>query len=669
MCGIFGIIAKDYTITSMKTIRQMVDDLFIFSESRGKEAAGILLLTNRSIHTYKKPVGASKFIQDPVYLSLYNHVNQPSPHSPFAVIGHARLATNGLQTQNRNNQPVITDNAMGVHNGIVVNDISLWNTMKKNPKDEVDTEAVFELFNYYVDHGNSYIGAMQQVYQDIEGSATLATLFRQRASVMLTTNTGSLYMLRVNNPQVVVFASEAFIIKQWYKKHIHQLTLSNNWLLSHIHAGRGFLFDLKGDDTEEFDLYSKPQKEIVSKKQPVYSLEDHSDMRAVADPTVVMLYRRLNDIGKIKKHDFDYKTIYALRRCTRCILPATTPFIIFDRHGVCNYCHEHKKIEYRGRPALEKLVAPYRSKNGEPDCIIAFSGGRDSSYGLHYLKKELGLNPIAFTYDWGMVTDIARRNEARMVGKLGVEHIIVSADITMKRDHIRKHILAWINKPDLGMVPLFMEGDKQCEFYADRLAKYNNIKLVFFCRGNELEKEEFKAGHCGVKNADPNGVIHNLSLSGKINIARYYAWQYITNPAYINSSLFDTAFAYYSTYIQKHNYIFLWHYIPWDEKSILSTIQMKYNWEVSPETVQRWRTDDGTSAFYNYIYYMGQGFTENDSFRSRQIREGLITRKRALNAVCEENKPRHEALMWYFDRVGLDGDVVLSAVDAMPRLY
>ena len=50
----------------------------------------------------------------------------------------------------------------------------------------------------------------------------------------------------------------------------------------------------------------------------------------------------------------------------------------------------------------------------------------------------MGLNPIAYTYDWGMVTDIARRNQARLVGKLGVEHIIVSADITLKRNNIRK---------------------------------------------------------------------------------------------------------------------------------------------------------------------------------------------------------------------------------------
>ena len=53
-----------------------------------------------------------------------------------------------------------------------------------------------------------------------------------------------------------------------------------------------------------------------------------------------------------------------------------------------------------------------------PDCLVPFSGGRDSMYVMHVIKKELGLNPIAFTYDWGMVTDLARRNIARICGNL-----------------------------------------------------------------------------------------------------------------------------------------------------------------------------------------------------------------------------------------------------------
>ena len=45
-------------------------------------------------------------------------------------------------------------------------------------------------------------------------------------------------------------------------------------------------------------------------------------------------------------------------------------------------------------------------------CIVPFSGGRDSSFALHIIKNELGWNLITMTYDWGMVTDLAREISA-----------------------------------------------------------------------------------------------------------------------------------------------------------------------------------------------------------------------------------------------------------------
>ena len=45
----------------------------------------------------------------------------------------------------------------------------------------------------------------------------------------------------------------------------------------------------------------------------------------------------------------------------------------------------------------------------------------------------VNLKPLAFSYDWGMLTDLGRRNQSRVCGKLGIEHIIISADIRKKK--------------------------------------------------------------------------------------------------------------------------------------------------------------------------------------------------------------------------------------------
>ena len=120
----------------------------------------------------------------------------------------------------------------------------------------------------------------------------------------------------------------------------------------------------------------------------------------------------------------------------KCILPETMPYINFDEEGICNYCKNYKK---RNKPKpveeLFNLVKPYRKPGKINDCIVPFSGGRDSCYGLHLIVNELNMKPLTYTYDWGMVTDLGRRNISRC-SELGVENIIVAADISKKRKNI-----------------------------------------------------------------------------------------------------------------------------------------------------------------------------------------------------------------------------------------
>ncbi len=61
-------------------------------------------------------------------------------------------------------------------------------------------------------------------------------------------------------------------------------------------------------------------------------------------------------------------------------------------------------------------------------------------------------------------------------------------------------------------------------------------------------------------------------------------------------------------------------YWRWDEKVIESTLLNDYDWERATDTNTTWRIGDGTAAIYNYIYYTMAGFTEQDTFRSNQIR-------------------------------------------------
>jgi hypothetical protein len=63
------------------------------------------------------------------------------------------------------------------------------------------------------------------------------------------------------------------------------------------------------------------------------------------------------------------------------------------------------------------------------------------------------------------------------------------------------------------------------------------------------------------------------------------------------------------------------------------------------------------------------GFTEHDTFRSNQIREGDLTREEALVLVEDENRPRYPNIKWYLDAVGIDFIEAIKVVNSMPRLY
>ena len=101
------------------------------------------------------------------------------------------------------------------------------------------------------------------------------------------------------------------------------------------------------------------------------------------------------------------------------------------------------------------------------------------------------------------------------------------------------------------------------------------------------------------------------------------------------------------------------------------TLIDEYGFELADDTPSTWRIGDATAAFYNYIYYAIAGMTENDCLRSNQIRDGQLTRERALELVATENRPRYDSIAWYLDTIGLGDRAadVLDVIDGVPKSY
>jgi len=681
MCGIFGLLASENAALTPGVVLEMTNHLFRLSESRGKEAAGAAIRTPTSLLVCKTPASASHLIRSHSYRRLFHDafdrangsVNRGAIGVPFAVLGHSRLVTSGAQGVNDNNQPVFKDGALVVHNGIIVNDDSIWREFPSMTRlCDVDTEVIPSLIQHFRREGRSLAGGVQATFRHIEGAASIAVLFSDTDSVALATNTGSLYTCTSETRDILVFASEEYILDRLARKRPARRLLGR-CPISQVKPSQGYIVGLADLNTEPFGIKEDPAAEVgaAHRDTPVVNVLDLSDPGAPSAPRL-NTGRSQGVSGEVAR-EFDRFTlsIAKLRRCTRCVLPDTMPFIEFDDAGVCNYCRNHRPIHLKGGDALEAIVDTHRRSDGRPDCLVSFSGGRDSSYALHHVKNVLGMNPVAYSYDWGMLTDLARRNQSRVCSKMGVEHILLSADITRKREFIRKNVQAWLRKPDLGTVPLFMAGDKQYFYYANKLAKRTGVELIIMGM-NLLEKTDFKTGFCGVRPTDLDrvgGSSYSIPPIDKARLAAYYGRRYLSNPAYINSSLWDTVFAFFSYYLISHSFLNIYQYIPWDEDQVVPTLIENYDWETAGDYTSTWRIGDGTASFYNYIYYVGAGFTENDTFRSNQIREGRIGRADALRSVEEENQPRYESIGWYCDTIGIELEATLRTINAMPKRY
>jgi hypothetical protein len=208
-----------------------------------------------------------------------------------------------------------------------------------------------------------------------------------------------------------------------------------------------------------------------------------------------------------------------------------------------------------------------------------------------------------------------------------------------------------------------MAGDKQYFYYANMLQKHLGVDITVLA-ANPLEETYFKFGFCGLKPS-----FNQQSASDQIKLAGFYGKEFIINPAFLNSSLFDSAWAFISYYTIPHNYLLFYKYILWDEKEISKTLINEYDWEIAQDTKTTWRIGDGTAPFYNYIYYCLAGFSENDTFNSNLIREGVLSREKALEITQRDNFPRFDSIKWYCDSIDIDMISTLDRITKAPKLY
>ena len=98
-----------------------------------------------------------------------------------------------------------------------------------------------------------------------------------------------------------------------------------------------------------------------------------------------------------------------------------------DAEGVCDACRfaeQKEQIDWEERERqLLRLLDRHRRQDGEYDCVVPGSGGKDSCYAAHVLKYTYGMHPLTMTWPPLLYTEIGWKNFRNWIEIGGFDNI------------------------------------------------------------------------------------------------------------------------------------------------------------------------------------------------------------------------------------------------------
>ena len=353
-----------------------------------------------------------------------------------------------------------------------------------------------------------------------------------------------------------------------------------------------------------------------------------------------------------------------MKRCVKCVLPESYPGIAFDAEGICNFCRAYvRRPPFRekkaGEDKLKEYLAPYISRNGQYDCVVGVSGGRDSSFILWYVVHELGMRPLACFVDNGLATEQASLNVKNLVDALGVDLVVERHDHVER--HLRHTLLAWMHRPTPATIAFLCAGCTHGIFYGlRRTGKTYDVPLIITGAGepetsfarqylannqfSRRKKVAMMVGFLSEVARNPRYLVRPVSLTAYAGdfVARWWPpmleilTKRVTHPDMVKARPFD--------------------YIEWDEDRILSVIREVLAWKSSEHSPSTWRSDCKLALFKNFLYQETVGFTRLDVLLSNMIRRDMVARDEALKRLESENQVPLSFVSGFLGELGLRMD-------------
>ncbi len=332
--------------------------------------------------------------------------------------------------------------------------------------------------------------------------------------------------------------------------------------------------------------------------------------------------------------------------CKRCVMSNQRPTsaqeykhtintkkttIHFNEEGVCDAClfAEKKKtgIDWAAREKeLRELCDRFRRDDGQYDCLVPGSGGKDSFYASHVLKYQYGMHPLTVTWAPHTYTSWGWRNFQSWIH--------AGFDNYLHTPNGRVHRLLTRLATDTLFHPFqaFMLGQK---FLAPKIAARFDIPLIFYGEneaeyGNPIvDASKAQRDWSYFTTDDPSSVfISGISVKELMERYKLHKNDLLTYMPSDPALLTDKK-------IQVH---YLGYYHKWHPQGCYYYAVKHGGFEASPErtpgTYSKYNSIDDKIDdlfFYSGFIKFGIGRTSHDA--AQEVRSGDITREEAVALV------------------------------------
>lgn len=354
------------------------------------------------------------------------------------------------------------------------------------------------------------------------------------------------------------------------------------------------------------------------------------------------------DKSLFSPNNINRKAYYGLpnqvKFCKRCTnsnqIPQSTPefrnnnkvpkqTVNFDDNCICDACHaktEKERINWEDRELeLIELCNKYRKNNGEYDCLVPGSGGKDSFMQAHLLKYKYNMNPLTCTWAPHIYTDWGWKNHQAWI-HAGFDNILYSPNGKVHRLLTR---LAMENL--FHPFQPFIIGQKNL---APKIAAQNNIQLIFYGE-NEAEYHNTKSDNESPKRDEKFFTAKaedQIYLGGEnLTQLREYGLEKVDWKPYlpIEANLIE------KNNIEVH---YLGYYIKWHPQGAYYYAIENGEFKSSPErTVGTYSTynsiDDKIDDFHYHTTWIKFGIGRATYDSAQEVRSGDITREEGVALI------------------------------------